>query len=129
MWTLLSIKIPVWVSLILLILLGIAVTGCWLEFKHIESLNQIISAQKIQIDTLNITLKKKEEDIARLNILADRNADALKESQKRMGQILSMAGTFAKPVPITPGQPMPLGVITLKDSQKVVNWINQEILQ
>ena len=38
--------------LILLILLGIAVTGCWLEFKHIESLNQIISAQKIQIDTL-----------------------------------------------------------------------------
>ena len=129
MWALLNIKIPIWIALILLLLFGVASLGCWLEFKHIESLNQMIATQKVEITRLNAEIAKKDEDIKRLNLLADKNADALKDSQKRMGQILAMAGTFSKQIPITPGQPMPLGVVTLKDSQKVVDWINKEILQ
>ena len=108
--------------------IGLGIT-VWFQNGKIDRLVSTVERQKITIETQENTIKKKDEDIANLKDLQKENAKALTEAQKRTGQILAMAGQFKASVPITTLTPRPLGVVTLQDSAKVVNWINQEILK
>ena len=117
-----------WAAIILLVAcIGLSIT-VWIQTGIIKEQGETIGIQKTEIARLNGELEKKEKDIERLNSLADKNAQNLKEAQIRMGQILAMSSQF-KTVPLTPQTQTQLGVISKKDSDKVIDWINKEILK
>lgn len=112
---------------LLVVCIGLGIT-VWIQKGIIKEQGETIGIQKTEIARLNGELEKKEKDIERLNSLADKNAQNLKEAQIRMGQILAMSSQF-KTVPLTPQTQTQLGVISKKDSDKVIDWINKEILK
>ena len=112
---------------LLVVCIGLGIT-VWIQKGIIKEQGETIGIQKTEIARLKGELEKKEKDIERLNSLADKNAQNLKEAQIRMGQILTMSSQF-KTVQLTPQTQTQLGVISKKDSDKVIDWINKEILK
>lgn len=129
MWKLLTINIPVWIALILVLALG----GMYLlhryESAEIKEQAKTILLQEVEIKTQNATIEKNKLDIKNLQDKAKEDSKILADSQRRIGQIVTLAGSFNKPVPLTPTTQVQLGVVNKKDSDKVINWINEEIFK
>lgn len=127
MWALLTIKIPAWIALILVLALG----GMYLlhryESAEIKEQAAIIIKQEIEIASLKAEVKTKEEKIENLQLTMNTANKNIQDFQIRNTKLIGIINSLGKPVVIQSTGKNELNAINKADSDKFIKWMNEEI--
>lgn len=127
MWKLLTINIPVWIALILVLALG----GMYLlhryESAEIKEQAATIIKQEIEIASLKAEVKTKEEKIENLQLTMNTANKNIQDFQIRNTKLIGIINSLGKPVVIQSTGKNELNAINKADSDKFIKWMNEEI--
>lgn len=127
MWKLLTINIPVWIALILVLALG----GMYLlhryESAEIKEQAATIIKQEIEIASLKADVKTKEEKIENLQLTMNTANKNIQDFQIRNTKLIGIINSLGKPVVIQSTGKNELNAINKADSDKFIKWMNEEI--
>lgn len=127
MWKLLTINIPVWIALILVLALG----GMYLlhryESAEIKEQAATIIKQEIEIASLKAEVKTKEEKIENLQLTMNTANKNIQDFQARNTKLIGIINSLGKPVVIQSTGKNELNAINKADSDKFIKWMNEEI--
>jgi len=127
MWKLLTINIPVWIALILVLALG----GMYLlhryESAEIKEQAATIIKQEFEIASLKAEVKTKEEKIENLQLTMNTANKNIQDFQARNTKLIGIINSLGKPVVIQSTGKNELNAINKADSDKFIKWMNEEI--
>lgn len=127
MWKLLTVNIPVWIALILVLALG----GMYLlhryESAEIKEQAATIIKQEIEIASLKAEVKTKEEKIENLQLTMNTANKNVQDFQIRNTKLIGIINSLGKPVVIQSTGKNELNAINKADSDKFIKWMNEEI--
>ena len=131
MWSMvlniLGIKVPLWIVLIM----GVALGGLFIMHKidsaRIDAFKIEVAQLKEEKRQLEEVVKEKEKAIANLQDTIIGTQKTLKEYQDRNTKLLKIISGFGPTVVVPVTGKNEMGVVNKKDSDKFIQWMNEEI--